>query len=84
MVRFWEQLVKHIRRWNRWRKCNTNGKFHKILVLFGKHSPTFDSLVLTEEYYLLDCFIVDNLYFTKLEGVDLSADRIEATGMTRE
>lgn len=37
-----KKLKEHIRKWNKWRKGNTNGKIHKILVLFGKHSPTFE------------------------------------------
>lgn len=36
------RLIKHIKRWNVWRKYNKNGIAHKILVLFGViKSPTF-------------------------------------------
>ena len=35
------ELIKHIKRWNRWRKYNTNSKLHKLLVLLGIiKSPT--------------------------------------------
>lgn len=35
------KLVDHIQRWNKWRKHNTNGRLHHILVLTGLfHSPT--------------------------------------------
>lgn len=37
-----EMIVKHIKRWNVWRKHNNNGILHKVLVLFGIiKSPTF-------------------------------------------
>lgn len=36
------RLIKHIKRWNVWRKHNKNSIAHKILVLFGIiKSPTF-------------------------------------------
>lgn len=36
------KIIKHIKRWNVWRKYNKNGIAHKILVLFGFiKSPTF-------------------------------------------
>ena len=35
-------IIKHIKRWNVWRKHNKNSIAHKILVLFGIiKSPTF-------------------------------------------
>ena len=38
-----KRLVKRIRRWNSWRKVNTNGKLHHIKVLLGIiYSPTFE------------------------------------------
>ncbi len=37
------RLIKHIKRWNVWRKHNNNGVAHKILVLFGIiGSPTLN------------------------------------------
>ena len=44
------QLSNHIKRWNVWRKRNTNSRFHKFLtLLFGcSVSPTF-AYTLTEE-----------------------------------
>lgn len=44
------KLVRHIRKWNYWRKRNTNGSLHHILVLFGiVKSPTFASALLPED-----------------------------------
>lgn len=43
-------VIKHIRRWNYWRKNNSNGRFYKILVLFGMvKSPTMVTVLLPEE-----------------------------------
>ena len=43
------RLIKHIRRWNVWRKYNINGPIHKLLVLLGIiKSPTF-ALTLTND-----------------------------------
>jgi len=42
-------MIKHIRRWNIWRKHCLNSKFHKFLVLFGKHSPTMMFTLLPNE-----------------------------------
>ena len=37
-----KKLILHIRLWNSWRKRSLNGKFYKLLVLFGlANSPTF-------------------------------------------
>lgn len=36
------EFLNHIKTWNRWRKINGDGPFHKFLVLIGFiHSPTF-------------------------------------------
>lgn len=36
-----KRLIKHICRWNEWRKYCLNGKWHKFLVLIGvRKSPT--------------------------------------------
>lgn len=44
------KLIKHIRRWNLWRKNCMNSKLHKILVLFGViKSPTMATIFLPEE-----------------------------------
>lgn len=43
-----KRLIRHIKRWNKWRKHCANGWLHKISVLFGGHSPTFQ-LTLTDE-----------------------------------
>lgn len=49
------RIIRHIKRWNIWRKKNTNGKLHHILVLFGIiKSPTFASVLLPEEIFSLD------------------------------
>lgn len=37
-----KSIVDYISMWNKWRKHNTNSKFHKLLVLLNIiHSPTF-------------------------------------------
>ena len=42
------RLIKHFKRWNKWRKHCGNGWLHKISVLFSGCSPTF-ALVRTDE-----------------------------------
>lgn len=39
----------HVKRWNKWRKRNTNGKLHKFLVLIGLQFSPNMSLILTDE-----------------------------------
>lgn len=42
--------IKHIKRWNVWRKYNKNGIVHKILVLFGIiKSPTLNHMWTKDE-----------------------------------
>ena len=37
-----KKLIKHIKRWNEWRKVCLNNPVHKLLVLFKViESPTF-------------------------------------------
>lgn len=44
------KIIRHIKRWNKWRKRCRNGKFHKFLVLIGViHSPTFLRILTDEE-----------------------------------
>ena len=43
-----KEMIKHIKRWNKWRKYNGNPPFHKILVLLG--------LVKSPSYYMVDGF----------------------------
>lgn len=44
------RVIKHIRRWNYWRKNNSNGRLHKLLVLLGViKSPTMVTVLLPEE-----------------------------------
>lgn len=43
-------MIKHIRRWNMWRKHCVNGRVYKLLVLFNiTHSPTMAFTLLAEE-----------------------------------
>lgn len=36
------KIIKHIKKWNKWRKYNANSTLHKILVLIGfVKSPTY-------------------------------------------
>lgn len=42
-------LVRHFKRWNKWRKGCLNSRFYKFLVLIGfVESPTF-ALTLTDD-----------------------------------
>ena len=42
--------IKHIKRWNEWRKHNGNSSLHKLLVLLGiVKSPTFSHTFTKEE-----------------------------------
>ena len=44
-------MIKHIRRWNIWRKHCMNSPFHKFLVLVGFiKSPTMSFTFLPEEW----------------------------------
>ena len=44
------KFKRHIKRWNYWRKSNTNNKIHKLLVLLGIiKSPTFEVFLLPDE-----------------------------------
>ena len=50
MKRKLNNLKRHFRRWNAWRKRNANCKFHQILVLLKlANSPTFEMFLLPEE-----------------------------------
>lgn len=43
-------MIKHIRRWNIWRKYNSNSKIYKIFVLLDFiKSPTMMTVYLPEE-----------------------------------
>ena len=44
-----KRLITHIKRWNKWRKLCMNGWLHKLSVLFGGHSPTFQFTFTDEE-----------------------------------
>lgn len=42
-------MLNHLKRWNIWRKHNSNSPIHQFLVLLGlRHSPTL-ALILTNE-----------------------------------
>ena len=44
------KIIKHFRRWNIWRKYNTNSSFYHFMVLIGfTYSPTIGSFLLPEE-----------------------------------
>ena len=50
MKRKINNLKRHFRRWNGWRKNNTNCKIHQIFVLLKLiKSPTFEMFLLPEE-----------------------------------
>lgn len=45
-----KKLIRHIRRWNIWRKRNMNGPVYHLFVLFGiVKSPTYAMILLPEE-----------------------------------
>lgn len=45
------KIIKHIKKWNKWRKHCLNSPFHKFLVLIGMiHSPSMLFTVLPEEW----------------------------------
>ena len=57
-----KNLSCHIRRWKYWRKRNTNGRLHRILVFLGiVKSPTFAFTLLPEEIDILDERLDKNL-----------------------
>lgn len=44
-----KRLLRHLKRWNKWRKMCMNSSWHKFFVLIGLHkSPTL-MLTLTDE-----------------------------------
>jgi hypothetical protein len=41
-----KEFIKHFKKWNKWRKLNTNSNIHKLLVLFKLvNSPTFNCMI---------------------------------------
>lgn len=55
------KILDHIERWNIWRKHSLDSPVHKLLVLFGLYSPTFQMIMtkreqkeFEEEYMKLD------------------------------
>lgn len=57
------KVINHIRRWNKWRKGNLNGRFYKFLVLIGvKESPTLPLTWLDSELKAYRKGLEDGLY----------------------
>lgn len=57
------KIIKHIRRWNVWRKNNLNSKRYKILVLLGIiKSPSFYHVWLPEECEAFQKGFYEGLY----------------------
>lgn len=55
-----KKIIRHFKRWNYWRKRNTNGPLHQFLVLIGLHnSPTMNQVILKEEWDELVAFSTD-------------------------
>lgn len=47
--------MKHIKRWNKWRKNNINSKLHKFLVLIRLiKSPTMNQILLDDEIKIIN------------------------------
>lgn len=62
-----KKIIKHIKRWNKWRKRCVNNKFHKLLVLLGVvQSPTFAFILTDEEEEILS----ESIKKVFKEGVD--------------
>lgn len=62
-----KKLVAHIKRWNKWRKINSNGHLYHILVLFGiVKSPTFYFTLTDEE----EEEIINSFCFTEWDGTE--------------
>ena len=66
------KILKHIERWNVWRKYNNNSIAHKILVLFGIiKSPTFYCAMTKEEAKALyDGFMEGLKHDKRRKGTD--------------
>lgn len=47
----WKRFIRHIKRWNKWRKRNLNGRLHKFLTLIlgDEYSLTFATTLTDEE-----------------------------------
>lgn len=46
-----KKLIKHIKRWNLWRKHSMDSVIHKLLVLFKIiDSPTFGAICAWKDY----------------------------------
>ena len=61
-----KRIIKHIRRWNIWRKDNRNSRLHKLLVLLGlRQSPTLNFVFLPEELWPDQRFHIEPVW---LEG----------------
>ena len=44
------KVIKHIKRWNKWRACSTSKRIHKVLVLIGlRQDLTFDLIPTDDE-----------------------------------
>lgn len=70
MKRKLNNLKRHFRRWNAWRKRNANCKFHQILVLLKlANSPTFETFLLPEELPNYKTIFYENDKFCSVEEV---------------
>ena len=66
------RVIIHIKRWNKWRKNNMNGKLHKFLVLIGiKKSITLQYMLLDEEVDE-----IKSVFLTK-EAAEKALERLE-------
>ena len=79
-----KKIIKHIQRWNIWRKRNSNGPLHKFLVLIGfMKSPTMqltwtpDEIKEIEEAFekgFEEVFSVQPEWATLYEGVPVNVE----------
>lgn len=55
-------LIKHVKRWNKWRKGSLNSWWWKLGVLFGLvDSPTFNLTLIDDEEYAIFKGIYDGM-----------------------
>lgn len=73
--------MRHIKRWNKWRKNNSNSKLHKFLVLIGLvKSPTMEWTFLEDEMKKINNGLLESV--RDLTADNTISNRMEATNFT--
>lgn len=69
-------MIKHIRRWNLWRKDCLNGKIYIFLVLVGvATSPSLQFILLPEERPAIHRAFMSSEYWEDSREVKLEPDK---------